>query len=575
MTTHFKLIQREGFTRRLTFPNKPTWRTLAAKIESLYAIPLDKVSVAYVDAEDDEVTLSTQEELDVFYQSSHQPGQVIKFIIQDLTSTRVQGSVQFTNPVSNLNIRDTFGGEGFDIDDDWQSLPPFTGVGGLFVPRASGAESSHAFVEVIGSDADIISTQHEPNIDSETDTVQSVTGDRTPEPLNKGKERAVADDALSTCSVLAEHTPAKPPVHVYDHNSRDKDSISASFGHGTTSTLGTPVLTHTESTHKAPTQAPTDRENNTTQDAQTAPNSPNEAADPPLPSLESTTPPTTSPSLCNDVAALLTSFMNTVNEHPELAEGVRNIIRNTAGGAYWNTHRQAMSHAAAELTQTAEEIRRKTEEEAGRNVADALGLMFQALSQTLGPITAGSSQATPASPEEGSARLPVEQPATANSTPFWYGTPEANLRSSSNRPSGPVHHHPHGPFANPWMRRGPFGPARGAWSSWYTPAPPMPPPSGTPGRGYGPPPPPPPPPPGPPLPPFASPLLGSWEPEGSIPLGPLVANSSRANPTPEESKAKVDAARLRYKAEKERYRQERDERKKERERKVHTTGGDM
>ena len=571
MPTHVKLIQRDGFTRRITFPSQPTWHTLAAKIGPLYAIPPDNVSVVYIDAENDEVTLSTQEELDDFYQSSHQPGQPIKFIVQDLRSSRTEGKAFPQTP--GINIRDTFGGEGFEIDDDWQRLPPFSGLGTLFAPKPSGADSPHAFVEVVESDASTLPTQHEP-MDSESNTpLQSIVGDRLSS--SKGKERVIADDISSTSSVFANHTPTKPPVHVFDHNSRDKEVFSALFGPGPTSTLETThnpqMHTPRESTPKAIAQGLTDPVN----DTQTVPN-PEDVADPPLPSLDSTTNPSTHPSLCNDVASLLTVFTNVVNEHPELADGFRNIIRNTAGGTYWNTHREAMAQAAEQLVQTTEEMRRATEEEAGRRVADALGGVFQIISRTLGTINPGPSEAAPsAPPQEGSSpQVPIEQPeppATTNSTSFWYGASQANPRRLHNPRGGPVRH-PHTPFYNPWMRgQHPFGPPRGG-GSWMPPPPPMP-PGGPQGprhefmHGHGPPPPPPPPPP---------PFPGSWDPEVAVPVGSANVNdSSRAKPSPEESKAKVDAARLRYKAEKERYRQEREQRKKERDRKVHTIGGEM
>jgi PB1 domain len=581
MSAHVKLIQRDGFTRRITFPSKPTWHALAAKIESLYAIPLEKVSVAYIDTENDEVTLSTQEELDDFYQSSYQPGQVIKFIVHDLTSTRVHSTALPQTP--GVNIRDTFGGEGFDIEDDWQRLPPFSGLGTMFAPRASGADSPHAFVELVESDAGTIPTnRNEANImDNGSDTtVQS--SDRFPVSSSKGKERAVADDVSSTRSVLAEHTPTKPPVHVFDHNSRDKDDVSVLFGLApapASQTVHSPSMPiPTQSTPKVTAQALADPETNSIDDAQTSPDSPKEVDDPPLPSLESTTTPNTSPSLCNDVASLLTAFMTVVNTHPELAEGIRNIIRNTAGGTYWNAHREAISQAAEELAQTTEDIRRRAEEEGGRRVAEALGAMFQTLSQTLGTINPDSSQTSSGPPAEGGAAVPPaeqpEQPATTNSTSFWYGASQANPQPFPNPRGGSAHQPPHTPFFNPWMRgRPPFGPQRGGWGSWIPPPPPVPPPGGLPGHphefmhGHRPTPPPPPPP---------RPFPGSWEPEVSVPLGTVPVNDSfRAKPTPEESKAKVDAARLRYKAEKERYRQEREDRKKERERKAHTIGGEM
>lgn len=581
MSVHIKLIQRDGFTRRIVFHSRPTWHALAAKIQSLYAIPPGNVSVVYIDAESDEVTLSTQEELDDFYESSYQHGQVIKFIVQDLSSTRTQTKALPQTP--GINIRDTFGGEGFDIEDDWQRLPPFSSLGTLFAPRDSGADSPHAFVELVESDAGTIPSQHEPNMDSESDTtVQSIAGDPFLVPSTKGKERVVADDASSTRSVIAEHTPTKPAVHVFDHNSSDKDDIvSSSFRLDLASSLQSvhspPNAVSIESTPKVAAQDLDDLETNVVNDTRSVPNSPGDVADPPLPSFESPPAPN-NPSLCSDVASFFTMLTNVMSAHPELAESIGNIVHNTANGTYLNAHRDAISQAAEQLAQTAEEIRRRADEEAGRRAADALGGMLQTLSQTLGT---GSFQAAPAPPPEGdSARPPAEQqeqPATANSTSFWYGAPQPNARPFHNSHGSPAHHPPQPPFYNPWMRgRPPFGPPRGGWRPWMPPRPPVPPPGKPPHHSdfaheHGPPPHPPAPPP-PPPPQFP----GVWEPEVSMPLGSTPVNdSSRAKPTPEESKAKVDAARLRYKAEKERYRQEREDRKKDRERKARTIGREM
>jgi hypothetical protein len=561
MSTLLKLVQPDGLTRRVTFPSQPTWYTIAAKVESLYAIPLGNVSVAYIDAENDEITLSTQEELDDFYQTSHQPGQPIKFIVQDLSSPRAQGKPLPRS--SGINVRDTFGVERFDIEDDWQRLPTFPSAGGIFAQTTS--DSPHAFVEVVESDAGTISNQHEPSTDGGSDAnILFAHDDRF---SASGKESAVADDVLSTRSMLAEHTPMKPPVHLFDHSPLDEHEIPGLFGLGPAAS-GQPMPIPTESTPKATAQDLADAEANL---AQSTPNSPEvEVADPPLPPLVSATIPNTSPSLYNDIASLLTTFTTVVNAHPELSEGIRNIIRNTAGGTYWNAHREAISNAAEQLAQTTEESRRETEEEAGRRVVDTLGEIFLNLSQTVNP---DSSQPVPSEPAvEGSSAAPPtptdqrEQPATANSTSSWYGASRANAGPRRDDSA------PRPPSFSPWMRgRPPLGPPR-HWP--WGPSPPVPPPVGLPSHHdfmhtHGPPPPPPPPPP-------PNPLPGSWAFGTAVPWGSVPMNESfREKPTAEESKAKVDAARLRYKAEKERYRQERETRKKERDRKVQTVDADL
>ncbi|KZP04688.1 hypothetical protein FIBSPDRAFT_667278, partial [Athelia psychrophila] len=55
----------------------------ASKIQSLYDIPVDKVGVSYIDSDGDEVTFSSEDELQDFY-ATQQPNQTIKLAVQDL-----------------------------------------------------------------------------------------------------------------------------------------------------------------------------------------------------------------------------------------------------------------------------------------------------------------------------------------------------------------------------------------------------------------------------------------------------------------------------------------------------------
>jgi hypothetical protein len=67
MPSLFKFT-RDRVTRRVTFPTtNTTWLEIANKIEDLYGTPFDTVGVVYVDAEGDEITISTQEELLDYY----------------------------------------------------------------------------------------------------------------------------------------------------------------------------------------------------------------------------------------------------------------------------------------------------------------------------------------------------------------------------------------------------------------------------------------------------------------------------------------------------------------------------
>ena len=96
MTLTFKLSQRDGLTRRITFSVRPTWPELSQKIHLLFSIPVEKVGVTYVDSDGDEVTLSSQEELEDYYQSTYKPGQLVKFNVQDFTAVPGEKSLPQT-----------------------------------------------------------------------------------------------------------------------------------------------------------------------------------------------------------------------------------------------------------------------------------------------------------------------------------------------------------------------------------------------------------------------------------------------------------------------------------------------
>ncbi|KAH7902991.1 hypothetical protein BJ138DRAFT_1198829 [Hygrophoropsis aurantiaca] len=63
----FKLSKPGGFTRRIAFPCRPGWSELAAKISSLYAIENNNIGAYYIDEDGNEVTLSSDEELQEYF----------------------------------------------------------------------------------------------------------------------------------------------------------------------------------------------------------------------------------------------------------------------------------------------------------------------------------------------------------------------------------------------------------------------------------------------------------------------------------------------------------------------------
>ncbi|KAK0198843.1 hypothetical protein F5146DRAFT_1117509 [Armillaria mellea] len=189
MTIQFKLRNdRSAQTRRISFPHQPVWETLASKISALYDIPLDKIAVTYIDADDDKVTLSTQDELQDFFQATHKSGEVVKFTVQDTRMSRVDlddKSLPETPRGGPTSHRDTFGGDPslpFHVDDDWQNIR-VNNFNNMFMP--SDLEP-HGFVESVAS-----------HVDSSSDD-----DSMAPAPLDKGKGKAFdISSSVSTDSI--------------------------------------------------------------------------------------------------------------------------------------------------------------------------------------------------------------------------------------------------------------------------------------------------------------------------------------------------------------------------------------
>ncbi|KAJ3750763.1 hypothetical protein DFH05DRAFT_1387853 [Lentinula detonsa] len=396
MTTHFKLKLTGGPTRRLSFTDEPTWSLLAERIAGLFDIPADSVAVAYIDSEDDEVTLSTQEELQDFYQTSYKPGDVVKFAVEDLRIPRRRARLSPTTP-PGPNLRNTFGGsmsEGlpFNIDEDWQHLPPEHG--GFFLGGNAGREDSslHAFVEELESGASTISgAQHDETTSiSDSDSHVSTV---IPPRVDKGKGKARDLDASSTASLLEEKTFEKPDIHVYDVKNvktNEPTQTQSRLSRRSSRRSSVAPITTPKAHSIPPTSIPV-----LPSETESA-----EAADPPLPLLDSASLEHANTSLSIDVANLLSNLATIVSTHPELSEGFRNILRNAAAGTYWTAQRDAMSQAANIARSVTEELSR-ADQEAGRRVSDALGLLFRTISQTVGTIptaATGGPSSPPQSP---------------------------------------------------------------------------------------------------------------------------------------------------------------------------------
>ncbi|KAL0574337.1 hypothetical protein V5O48_007619 [Marasmius crinis-equi] len=235
--------------------------------------------------------------------------------------------------------------------------------------------------------------------------------------------------------------------------------------------------------------------------------------DPPLPDLDPSSlenaRANSNPALTSDIANLISSLSNIVASHPELSEGVRNIIVNATRGHYWPAQRDALYRAAGNLTDSL----RHADQEAGRRVADAL----QSFLSTFAQFTMSSGQ----NQSQGTSNDQTQNSETTNDN----ANDDDNNNTSTTDNTNPFEDHP----PRPWHRfrgrgghhhhhRGHHGSRHGPGSvhfqSWRSPFgddfmrvpgefphPPPPPPPPHPSDSHPPPPPPshfPPPPPPPP-----------------------------------------------------------------------------
>ncbi|EIW87024.1 hypothetical protein CONPUDRAFT_79208 [Coniophora puteana RWD-64-598 SS2] len=582
-TAVFKLTRPGSLTRRLNFATQPSWSVLSVRISTLFDIPFADVGVSYIDPDGDEVTLSSEEELQEFYSTLNQGDkEPIKFFVQDLSALRSNPS--HSRAPSVTPQRNTFGGNEtlpmmFEVDDEWQRLPETTGS--PFWPQRD-RNSPHAFVEVLGSEIDTKSQVDDRDLRGEP-FVDHHSSTSTAEEDSKGKQRAslrpsVLDDVESTNSLLESRTPAKPPIHVFDMS--DTEDLYQDAPTGQQITVELPeALNTTDSLHF-----------DITDKAESVNTSPAQDADPPVPTIDASQTPS-APSLFSDLEAFLTSASSVLSSHPELSEGFRNILTNASNGTYWSNHREALYRAgehiqrtaAAETGRTVEELRRATEQQAGARVAEALDKIFR----SFGERTTG----TRGPPEEAtsSGRPLAETPAPAPAAEESMHRMNASGIPPSYGPGVPP------PFAAPFT------------------APPPPPPTFIPGQGLPPGVPPmgpfhwsrggpPHPPPIPPIPPFARPFEDlSSVPEGfrrraanimnryswagpmewvpprppappapgvatagsiAVPAAPGVPSDSEHAPVMDQARADVEAAKAEYKAKKNAYRQMKAEKRK-------------
>ena len=530
---HFKLSMSDGLTRRISFPDRPSWTELATRIHALCRIPLNRLGISYVDSDGDEVTLSSEEELRDFYNSNLdnaiQGNQPIRFRVVQLGSIR--DTDNFMEPTSppQSSTRNTFGRPTPFVFVDHDHLP----FNDIFIssPLDREMDSPHAFVEVVDSDID-----KENEFTSEMDH---------PSSEGKGKSReprpSISDDVSSSESVIANETPKKPPIHVQVHGLRPMDS--GTFGPPATSTPARESRTPTQVRPVPPSDGPGEA---------TQRSMPEDFPDPPTPELDGPTDPNIS--LSNDLASLLDSLNSMFLEHPEVGHHLRTLFRNVDNGAYWDSQRGSMARVAEDIQRVARDaqsavatgvtgaqemarnVRLRAQQEAARRVTEAVGNIIRAF----GAGGTGPSQSDPNS--TGSTQIPHHHqtppfdPSGAFPPSFTHPRP---VNSTSSQPPPPGMMPPSQPGMTPSISIVPPIVTAGAsvWNQF---------------KPY----------------PVSSPDPQSAGPSSAATQPPEVsyytASTNRgARATTSDLKTSLEAAKAAYKAEKERYRQEQENRRRE------------
>ncbi|KAF9654206.1 hypothetical protein BDM02DRAFT_19482 [Thelephora ganbajun] len=421
--TQFK-FSKDGVIRRVAFAQLPSWLEIVAKLESLYNIPIDHLAVSYTDGDGDEVTLSSQEELEDYYRADSDPllrrlSVVDLSVIRSFEEKSLPDTPSISHRLRETPSHNTFGTIPFHqdtVEDDWQRIPGFN-------PFYSGEISSGSGNEVqfaqIGGDSSIRSGMT-------GDTPATHSRASTPTLGNKGKAHEYGNTS-STDSVLANDTPEKPPVHVYQVS-----------GHGFP--LSSDI---------------------TADNQEVPPSSSHDAPDPPLAEFD---PPSTqpTPTLTSDVAAFLGMISIMFAQNPQLTDALRGIMQNIGNGTYWAAHRDQLSRAAEEVRRSASDIQAHFNVPANGS-AFAETRAAQQIAEAIGNIVRSFTQNAPRQEGDHGEHIPGSWP---NIPPPRGPFP----------PGPPPHHGPFPPFPPhppmpplhagfPFRGRGFFGFGRGGWGA--------------------------------------------------------------------------------------------------------------
>lgn len=237
------------------------------------------------------------------------------------------------------------------------------------------------------------------------------------------------------------------------------------------------------------------------------------------------------PSFVQDVGNLVEGLNAAFASHPELSEGLKNIVKKASGGEYWQTEHDRIASAAENVRAVAQETSgrisiaaqsasRNAERDTVRIIAEALGGVFRVISELSG---------SPDGPAEGTAAQYADVSRTGRQVPPSGHRLRGDRHRDPRRPGG---QQMVPPFPPGWQ--GPPPPFMNRSQSWAP---------GPWGYGYG---------------------SGPHGYDYGGPEGEYDDHEEGREPNIHETKADLEALKEDYRAQKERFRKQKEERRKAR-----------
>ncbi|KDQ14455.1 hypothetical protein BOTBODRAFT_32582 [Botryobasidium botryosum FD-172 SS1] len=344
----FKVAQPGGLTRKFSFARCPAWADLVAKISPYFDIPTATFAIAYTDGDGDQITISSDPELADYILALQ--GSTAKVIVKDLAVSRVAPSTASNTPRSADTIlvdappfhaRDDTPSQNHASEQDDDTASNKTYAGGFrdnksTTPDEKDWESIHG-----GSAATATPSAGFPGVGSFYFGLPTLGNTNNP-------ETTIIDQIFGPAGLSIHHDiPLQTQPSLRATPAPQEQDFTPLFQFSRS-----PPPPTTEEKGKGRAQSPVPSS------APSEKGSENEEQlfedDPPVPEVPAPASAAATPSLVNDITALIEAFNAAIVSHPELSDGLRNLLRNATAGAYWPADREAVRNTAESVAQTLE-----------------------------------------------------------------------------------------------------------------------------------------------------------------------------------------------------------------------------